>query len=74
MRFYFEPPAPRKTKSTIRRLLVRCPSTAKLTATGETVDETLWTTETKPKRSGRFTCPHCKKVHSWASKDVLLAR
>lgn len=72
MRFYFEPPAPRKTKSTIRRLLVRCPTTAKLTPTGQTIDETAWAKVTK--RSGRFTCPHCKRVHTWAKKDVLLAR
>jgi hypothetical protein len=72
MRFYFEPPAPRKTKSSARRLLVRCPTTAKLTAVGEIVDAALW--EEGRGKSGRFTCPHCEKVHSWVKKDVLLAR
>ena len=72
MRFYFEPPAPRKAKSTIRRLLVRCPVTAKLAPVGETIDEALW--DRTPKKSGRFTCPHCNRVHAWAKKDVLLAR
>ena len=72
MRFYFEPPAPRKAKSTLRRLLVRCPSTAKLAPIGEPVEEATWASATK--KSGRFTCPHCNRVHSWAKKDVLLAR
>jgi hypothetical protein len=72
MRFYFEPPAPRKAKSTIRRLLVRCPATAKLAPVGETIDEALW--DRTPKKSGSFTCPHCNRVHAWAKKDVLLAR
>jgi len=72
MRFYFEPPAPRKAKSTLRRLLVRCPTTAKLAPIGEPVEEAAWASF--PKKSGRFTCPHCQRVHSWAKKDVLLAR
>ena len=72
MRFYFDPPSPRKAKSTMRRLLVRCPATAKLAATGETVDESTWASVTR--RSGRFSCPHCKRIHTWAKKDVLLAR
>lgn len=72
MRFYFDPPAPRKKPNTLRRLLVRCPTTAKLAATGQTIDENLWKGVTR--RSGRFTCPHCKRVHAWAKKDVLLAR
>jgi hypothetical protein len=72
MRFYFEPPAPKKKPNTIRRLLVRCPKTAKLAPTGETIDEKLWADVTK--RTGRFTCPHCKEVHTWAKKDVLQAR
>jgi hypothetical protein len=78
MRFYFEPPAPRKTKSSARRLLVRCPATAKLTSVGEISDAALWDDAPKksdsPKKSGRFTCPHCQGVHSWVKKDVLLAR
>ena len=72
MRFYFDPPAPKKKANTIRRLLIRCPTTAKLAPTGQTIDEKLW--EKVAKRSGRFTCPHCKRVHAWAKKDVLLAR
>ena len=72
MRFYFEPPAPKKAKNTLRRLLVRCPSTSKLAPVGETIEEALW--ESAPKRSGRFTCPHCNRVHTWVKKDVVLAR
>jgi len=73
MRFYFEPPSPpKKPASTIRRLLVRCPSTSKLVATGQTIDEQLWAGT--PRRTGKFTCPHCNRVHSWVKKDVVLAR
>jgi hypothetical protein len=73
MRFYFDPPTPpRKAASTMRRLLVRCPSTSKLVETGQTCEEHLWAGT--PKKSGKFTCPHCKRPHSWAKKDVVLAR
>lgn len=74
MRYYFEKPRPRKLTPdrVIKRLLVRCPATSKLTPTGLTIDEQLWTT-TKLKAS-RFTCPHCRQVHSWTKKDVVLAR
>ena len=72
-RFYFDPPpTPRKAPSTLRRLLVRCPVTSKLVATGQTVEEPLWAAV--PSRSGKFTCPHCDKSHSWVKKDVILAR
>lgn len=71
--FYFQPPStPRKTPSTMRRLLVRCPATAKLVATGEIIESSLW--ETTAKKSGKFTCPHCAKVHSWVKADVILTR
>jgi hypothetical protein len=56
----------------IKRILVRCPSTGKLTPTGKTIEEALWA-ETKLK-SPRLTCPHCRQVHSWTKKDVVLAR
>lgn len=72
MRFYFEPPAPRKAVNTIKRLLVRCPATAKLVVTGQTIDEQLWAALAT--RSGKVTCPHCGDKHSWAKKDVVLAR
>jgi len=72
-RFYFNPPAaPRKAPSTLRRLLVRCPATSKLIATGESIEEPLW--EGIATKAGTFTCPHCTKVHSWVKKDVILAR
>ena len=60
------------TGPVIKRILVRCPATAKLAATGKTVEEALWA-ETKLKRP-RLTCPHCGEVHSWTKKDVVLAR
>jgi hypothetical protein len=60
------------TGPVIKRILVRCPSTGKLTATGKTVEESLWPT-TKLNRP-RLTCPHCQKVHNWTKDDVVLAR
>jgi hypothetical protein len=60
------------TGPVIKRILVRCPSTAKLAPTGKTVEEALWA-ETKLNRP-RLTCPHCGEVHSWTKKDVVLAR
>jgi aspartate carbamoyltransferase regulatory subunit len=74
MRYYFEKPVPRKEHRgpVIKRLLIRCPSTAKLTDTGQTIEEQLWVV-TKTKTS-RMLCPHCRQVHSWTKKDVVLAR
>ena len=73
-RFLFDPPRPKKVKpgAGIKSLLVRCPSTSKLTDTGQTIDEKLWPTA-KPKKQ-RFTCAHCGEVHSWSKADVILAR
>jgi hypothetical protein len=56
----------------IKRILVRCPATAKLTATGQTVDEELWG-DTKLKEH-KVACPHCQGMHAWTKKDVVLAR
>lgn len=56
----------------IKRVLVRCPSTAKLTVTGQTVEEDNWG-QTKLKQH-KGTCPHCQGTHSWTKKDVVLAR
>jgi len=56
----------------IKRILVRCPSTGKLTPTGKTVEEAAWpqTKLNKPK----LDCPHCRQVHIWTKDDVVLAR
>ncbi len=74
MRYYFDKPRPRKSTSdiVIKRILVRCPATSKLTATGKVINEQLWP-ETKLEAS-KLTCPHCQQVHSWTKKDVVLAR
>ncbi len=56
----------------IKRILVRCPSTAKLTPTGQTVEEEAWG-DTKLK-AHKVSCPHCAQVHDWTKKDVVLAR
>lgn len=61
-------PSPLVTK----RILVRCPDTGKLSPTGKVVKEALWD-ETKLKLP-RVTCPHCRQVHAWTKKDVVLAR
>lgn len=63
--------APKKP-GIIKRILVRCPSTARLTPTGLTIEESSFE-KTKFKTS-KISCPHCDSVHSWAKKDVILAR
>jgi len=60
------------TGSVIKRILVRCPSTGRLTPTGKTVEESAWD-GTKLNRP-RLNCPHCGETHSWTKKDVVLAR
>ena len=72
-RFYFEPPQRKlKPKIGLKSLLVRCPSTSKLTDTGRTIEEKLWAAA-KLKRQ-KFTCTHCGKIHSWEKADVVLGR
>ena len=61
-----------KAGAGLKSLLVRCPSTSKLTATGRTIEEKLWP-DAKVKRQ-KFTCTHCGKVHSWEKADVVLGR
>jgi hypothetical protein len=74
-RFLFEPPR-RKPKpkfgAGLKSLLVRCPSTSRLTDTGRTVEEKRWPAA-KMKRQ-KFTCVHCGAVHSWSKEDVVLGR
>jgi hypothetical protein len=74
-RFYFEPPRRRpkpKISSDLKSLLVRCPSTSKLTDTGRTIKQKLWAAA-KVKQQ-KFTCAHCGAVHSWTKADVVLGR
>jgi len=56
----------------IKRILVRCPATAKLTATGQTVEEESW--ENTKLKETKAACPHCQGKHAWTKKDVVLAR
>jgi len=74
MRYYFEKPTPKKLPRgpIVKRLLIRCPSTAKLTETGQTIEEQLWVVAKV--KSSKLICPHCRQVHSWTKKDVVLAR
>jgi hypothetical protein len=73
-RFYFDPPRrrPKKNAPSIKSLLVRCPSTSKLTDTGRTIEEQQWQTATV--KAQKFTCVHCGKVHAWSKDDVILGR
>ncbi|HEX3619367.1 MAG TPA: hypothetical protein VHU16_03255 [Candidatus Udaeobacter sp.] len=73
-RFFFDPPRRQKIKagSNIKSLLVRCPSTSKLTDTGRTIEEKCWAT-TKLKKQ-KLTCEHCGGVHTWEKQDVILGR
>jgi hypothetical protein len=59
-------------KPGIKRILVRCAATAKLHDTGLTVIESEFATTSYS--NARVTCEHCKKVHYWTTKDVVLAR
>jgi hypothetical protein len=60
------------TGPVIKRILARCPSTGKLVPTGKTVKESLW--EKTRLKLPRTTCPHCRQVHVWTKKDIVLAR
>jgi len=72
-RFYFEPPRRRpKPGPDLKSLLVRCPSTSKLTDTGRTIEQKLWP-DAKMVRQ-KFTCAHCGAVHIWTKADVVLGR
>jgi len=73
-RYLFEPPRakPKKLAANIKSLLVRCPSTSKLTDTGRTIEEKRWSTAKV--KTQKFTCAHCGNVHTWTKEDVILAR
>jgi hypothetical protein len=72
-RFFFEPPRPKpKTRPNIKSLLVRCPTTSRLTDTGLTIDENRWAAAKV--KNKKFTCEHCGSVHSWGKSDVVLSR
>ena len=72
MNYFGKPVVRKKNGPVIKRLLVRCQSTAKLAPTGQTIDEQLWATAKV--KTPKFTCPHCQQVHTWTKKDVVLAR
>jgi len=61
-----------KTDPNIKSLLVRCPSTSKLTDTGQTIEAKRW--RTARVKTQKFNCAHCGSVHSWAKEDVVLGR
>jgi hypothetical protein len=66
-------PTRKDTKGPIlKRILVRCPSTAKLAPTGLTIEESRF--ETAHWKNPKVSCPYCQRVHIWTKKDVVLAR
>jgi hypothetical protein len=73
--YFFDPPR-RRTKAkddlNLKSLLVRCPSTSRLTDTGQTIDEKVW--GTAKVKTQKITCVHCGKVHTWTKQDVILGR
>jgi hypothetical protein len=74
-RYFFDPPRRRpkaKAALNMKSLLVRCPSTSRLTDTGKTIDEKRW--GTAKVKTQKFTCVHCGRVHSWTKQDVILGR
>ena len=73
-RFLFDPPRRPKPKTdpNIKSLLVRCPSTSKLTDTGQTIEEKRW--RTVRVKTQKFTCTHCGCAHTWTKEDVVLGR
>jgi len=72
--FFFEPPRRPKPKRgpNLKSLLVRCPSTAMLSDTGQQIDEKLW--EKAKIKTPPFRCSHCGTMHPWTKKDVILGR
>jgi hypothetical protein len=73
-RFFFDPPRRPKLKTgpNIKSLLVRCPSTSKLTDTGRTIEANRW--PMAKLKTQKVTCAHCGGVHTWTKKDVILGR
>jgi len=73
-RFLFDPPRRPKPKpgAGIKSLLVRCPSTSKLTDTGQTIQEEHW--PAAKLKTQKLTCAHCGGIHSWTKSDVILGR
>jgi hypothetical protein len=72
-RFLFEPPLRQKTKPSagIKTLLVRCPSTSKLTDTGKTVEEKRWPAtkmkmQKSPARIVEVFIPGLRRMWCWA--------
>ena len=56
----------------IKRILIRCSVTAKLTDTLEKIEESAFA-RAKPMQK-QFRCAHCGQLHRWTNKDVVLAR
>jgi hypothetical protein len=71
-KFFLARSQKKPTGAVIKRVLVRCPSTGKLTATGQTTNDEAWPKVRFKPPSGN--CPHCRRDHSWKKEDVILAR
>ncbi len=54
------------------RILVRCPTTARLFVTGLTTKANSFAQIEVVDH--KLTCTHCKKVHLWTRENVVLSR
>jgi integrase len=52
------------------RVMVSCPASRKLVFTGTAAEEKEFQRDAT--RSGQFTCPECKQVHTWTKPDAFL--
>ena len=76
--FYFDPPR-RKTEpkagADLKSLLVRCPSTSKLTDTGRTIEQKLWRKQTAPAKiylRALWGCPQLDQGRRCVGKTGFL--
>ena len=57
---------------TLKRILVRCPGTGKLFATGITTKATQFASIEAA--DNQIACSFCGTVHSWTQENVVLGR
>jgi len=60
------------TGPVVMRILVRCPSTARLFVTGLTTKGNSFARIKVA--DNKLSCAHCGKVHPWTQENVVLAR
>ena len=55
-------------------LMIKCPTTKKLTPTGFAMDKTSFEDPTNRLFSNQSQCVHCGQMHMWDKKDAVLAQ